>query len=121
MTTIKQEMNPTMKDTQFIFYFGHNVGVSSGPNEFQACTAFTKNRGLHSVCSTRLLCKGFTTMEITTISPQSISNMYRAQTFSCRYRLIHGCCNIPNLYPVFGTFYSIRIVQNESGFFLRFD
>jgi hypothetical protein len=28
--------------------------VSSGPNDFQACTAFTKNSGLHAVCSTRL-------------------------------------------------------------------
>ena len=30
------------------------MGVSSGPNEFRVCTAFTINRGLHAVCSTRL-------------------------------------------------------------------
>jgi hypothetical protein len=29
--------------------------VSSGPNKFQDCTAFTKNRYLHAVCPTNLL------------------------------------------------------------------
>ena len=33
-------------------YRNANAEVSGGLNKFQTCTAFTKNRNLHAVCST---------------------------------------------------------------------
>jgi hypothetical protein len=97
------------------------MGITSGPEPFQASTAFTLNRIVSPVWFIPLLCKGLTTLEIVTIYPQSILNMYRVQTSFYHYKRIHGCCNIPSLYRVFYIFYSIRIVLNGSDFYLHFD
>ncbi|CAB1078823.1 hypothetical protein D1AOALGA4SA_6548 [Olavius algarvensis Delta 1 endosymbiont] len=35
------------------------MSVSSGPIKFRTCTAFTKNRYIHAVCSTLLLGKNY--------------------------------------------------------------
>jgi hypothetical protein len=42
--------------SSYLFSYQLTQPVSSGLKYFQACTAFTKNRYLHAVCSTGMLC-----------------------------------------------------------------